>query len=97
MADSKDDIVPALRTRWEGMGDMANHERTVAADEIERLRRSIKAVREECERMRRALDAIAGNANDEPYAAEFAMDCLRNMTADEYAHQLRIELYRGEG
>ena len=46
---------------------------------------------------RTALAAIVCNKNYEPAAGEFADDVLRNLTADEYARQLRIELYRGEG
>ena len=43
---SDQDFVERLRIRWEAMGDMANDERTAAANEIERLRAERDEVRQ---------------------------------------------------
>jgi hypothetical protein len=66
-------------------------------NERDRLREDVLRLTIERDRFRAALAAIVCNKNYEPAAGEFADDVLRNMTADEYARQLRIELHRGEG
>lgn len=76
---------------------MANTERTDAADEIVRLRTEVILLRWERDRYAETLAAIIENGKDEPGAADIATDSLRNMTADEYARQIRLDLYKGEG
>lgn len=52
---------------------------------------------QEIARLRIALSAIERGYRDEPYASDFARDILRGKTADDYARQMRAELYKGEG
>jgi hypothetical protein len=43
--DEHKDIAERLAIRWEAMGDMANHERAEARDEILRLRKELELCR----------------------------------------------------
>jgi len=58
---------------------------------------TLEAAQREIARLKEALQAIADGYRDEPYASDFATDILRGKTADDYARQMRVALYQGEG